>query len=96
LLGYDPQIIDGEFNVFTVKKELRRAGFTIEEAKERFPLLTFYDVGALVYFAKIIEWEFPGFSVERCFDQLCMLQEQVDKNGFIRSREHRFLLVATK
>jgi len=48
------------------------------------------------YFAKIIEWEFPGFSVERCFDQLCMLQEQVDKNGFIRSREHRFLLVATK
>lgn len=31
--------------------------------------------GAFVWFARIIEWEFPGFSVERCFDRLLRMQE---------------------
>lgn len=44
----------------------------------------FYDVGALVYFAKIIEWEFPGFSVDACFGNLCKLQKELDANGFIK------------
>ena len=30
-------------------------------AREAFSSIRFYDVGALVWFAKIIEWEFPGF-----------------------------------
>lgn len=96
LLDTDSKIVDAEFNLKTTKDDLMKAGFTISDEKESFPLLRFYDVGALVYFAKIIEWEFPGFSVERCFHKLCLLQEKVDKEGFIESREHRFLIVATK
>ena len=28
-------------------------------------------MGAFVWFARIIQWEFPGFSVDACFDRLC-------------------------
>lgn len=96
LLDTDSYIIDETFSVMTASAELQQAGFTITDRKENFPMLTFYDIGALVYFAKIIEWEFPGFSVETCFDKLCLLQEKVDRDGSIQSREHRFLIVATK
>lgn len=71
-------------------------GFNILRKEEVFPYLKFFDVAALVYFAKIIEWEFPKFSVDRCFEQLIELQKQMTTNGFIISKEHRYLIVAQK
>ena len=56
----------------------------------------FYDLGALVYFAKIIEWEFPGFSVDFCFNNLCKVQKELIKNGHISGIKHRFIIVAKK
>ncbi|MNV99115.1 hypothetical protein D3C71_1944380 [compost metagenome] len=61
-----------------------------------FPVLRFRDIGALVYFAKIIEWEFPGFSVEKCYDRLIRLQQQLERDGYIESMEHRFMIAAVK
>lgn len=75
---------------------IQNKGFAVLMSEEYFPTLKFCDVGALVYFAKIIEWEFPGFSVESCFDQLCQLQIMVEHQGFVKSREHRFMIVAQK
>jgi hypothetical protein len=46
--------------------------------------------------AKIIEWEFPGFSVDTCFDRLLELQETVERQGYITAVEHRYLLAARK
>lgn len=74
----------------------KEAEFEIIEALEEFPRIRFYDVGALVYFAKIIEWEFPNFSVDTCFDNLCKFQNTIDINGFIDGTEHRFLIVAKR
>lgn len=71
-------------------------GFEILDAEEYFPYIKFFDVGALVYFAKIIEWEFQGFSVERCFEKLLELHSRIESNGFVESMEHRFLIVAKK
>ncbi len=72
------------------------AGFEIIESQETFPKIKFYDVGALVWFARIIEWEFPHFSVEACFHNLCKAQQILDKKGAIEASTHRFLLVAKK
>ena len=58
--------------------------------------IQFYDVGALVWFARIIEWEFPGFSVERCRENLLRAQQILDRTGVIEGRIHRFLLVSAK
>ena len=64
--------------------------------KEEFPITYFYDVGAIVYYAKAIEWEFPGFSVEKRFSELCDMQKQLENDGHIKSREHRYIIVAQK
>jgi len=76
--------------------ELKKDGFEILRSEEVFTPIYFYDVGALVYFAKIIEWEFPGFSVDTCFENLSKFQKILETDGVIQGTEHRFLIVAQK
>lgn len=75
---------------------IKNKGFTILKSDECFPKQKFLDVGALVYYARIIEWEFPNFSVDSCFKQLCLLQSIVEEQGFIESKQHRFIIAAQK
>jgi len=56
----------------------------------------FYDMGALVYHAKIIEWEFPGFSVDTHFENLCRIHTELIENGYVSGIQHRFIVVAKK
>lgn len=71
-----------------------QTGFEILDGRECFRSIRFYDVGALVWFARIIEWEFPGFSVEGSLDRLT--QEILESKGNIEGRIHRFLLICRK
>lgn len=75
---------------------LHQAGFKVMVSNECYPKVTFDSVDAFVYFAKIIEWEFPRFSVESCFEQLCALQNELEETGLITGTEHRFMIVAQK
>lgn len=72
------------------------AGFRILRGEEAFRPIFFYDVGAFVWFARVIEWEFPGFSVERCFDRLLAMQETLEKTGAVQGTIHRYLIAARK
>lgn len=96
LLGADAAHTDFEFDLHHTVRRLEQQGFLTLQQAEYFPELTFRDIGALVQFAKIIEWEFPGFTVERCYPQLVQLQHQLQKDGRITSREHRFIILARK
>lgn len=78
------------------QKMFEEEGFRTLEAEEVYRPIKFYDVGALVWFARIIEWEFPGFSVEDCAEQLYRAQEILEDKGVIEGRIHRFLLVSKK
>lgn len=79
-----------------VSQQLAGAGLALMKREEAFGPIKFYDVGALVWFARIIEWEFPDFSVEKCLPQLIKAQELLEKCGYTEGRTHRFLLVAKK
>lgn len=72
------------------------AGFRILRGEEAFRPIRFYDVGAFVWFARVIEWEFPGFSVDRCLDRLLAMQEELEKTGEVRGTIHRYLIAAQK
>lgn len=72
------------------------AGFELLDAKEYFPKLRFYDTGALVYYTHMIDWEFPGFSVDRCLPELFALERELSERGYVESMEHRYLIVARK
>ena len=62
----------------------------------RLSAIIFTDVGAFVWFARIIEWEFPGFSVDGCFECLLAMQQKLERDGKIEGTIHRFLLVAQR
>lgn len=82
---------------FSLQTELpvfQECGFAVKYAAESFPELKFFDVGVIVFWAKIIEWSFPGFSVEKNFERLCALQNELELRGFISTTEHRFLIVS--
>lgn len=83
-------------NLIEQKQAFREVSFSIIEEKEAFRPIRFYDVGAFVWYARIIQWEFPDFSVENCFDKLLGMQRLIKKEGKIQGTMHRFLLVAQK
>lgn len=73
-----------------------KADFQIVQAGEAFRPISFYDVGAFVWFARIIEWEFPGFSVDSCFENLLKMHRMIEEEGKISGTIHRYLIVAVK
>jgi SAM-dependent methyltransferase len=75
---------------------LERAGFSILEQGEAFPPLRFLDTGAFVYYARIIEWEFTGFSVDTHLPALIEIDKEIQTKGFLEGTEHRYYLVARK
>ncbi len=83
-------------NLREQRKRFTDIGFEILQADEAFTPICFYDVGAFVWFARIIEWEFPGFSVDRCFDRLLQLQRTIERDGKIVGTTHRYLIAARK
>lgn len=89
-----PQFINHDLE--HCRELLINEGFDVMLEEEAFIQIKFYDLGALVYFAKIIEWEFPGFSVDSCFNNLCKVQNELIENGYISGIEHRFIIVAKK
>lgn len=87
------------FATANLKKQsqiLANAGFRILMGEEAYRAIRFFDVGALVWFAEIIEWEFRGFSVESSFDRLLKAQELLGKNGSVDGTIHRYLIAAQK
>ena len=85
-----------EQHLAMVEEKFRRAGFTILRGQEAFTPIRFYDVGALVWFARIIQWEYPGFSVDTHFDRLLEAQQILEEKGVIEGLTHRFFLIAQK
>ncbi len=83
-------------NLNNCVNDLEKAEFKIVFAKEEFPKVEFSDMGAVVYLAKIIEWEFPDFSVERCFDRLYDMYGDFLKGDKIVTYQHRFVIAAYK
>ena len=96
LLPEPPELPFPDQRLDVAAHRFRQCGFTVLEGQEACRPIRFYDVGALVWFARIIEWEFPGFSVERCTDRLLAAQALLDERGVIEGMVHRFLLVAQK
>ncbi|MBO5283734.1 MAG: methyltransferase domain-containing protein [Lachnospiraceae bacterium] len=83
-------------NLKEQRKVFEAAGFHMIETGEAHLPIRFYDVGAFVWFAHIIEWEFPGFSVDRCFAQLLKMQKIIEDHGSIVGTIHRYLIAAKK
>ena len=75
-------------NILHRARKFRHAGFEIPDVRECFRSIKFYDVGALVWFARIIEWEFPVFPwiaarTDYCTRNRSWSRAAVPRDGFI-------------
>ena len=73
-----------------ISKKFRETGFKILQEQEAFCPIKFYDIGALVWYAHIIEWEFPNFSVNNCLENLFKAQEILEKQGVVGKNSSLF------
>lgn len=88
--------IDENHNLKYILKNLDHSKFNVLFYDEAFPKTKFLDLGALVYYAKILPWEFPNFSVENNFDEIKNLEADLMNKKYIETIEHRFILVLQK
>lgn len=89
-LPFPEQYADKAANAF------RKEGFSILRKEEHFSPIRFYDVGALIWFARVLPWEFTGFSVDTHTQNLLKAQQILERDGYIEGETHRFILVARK
>ena len=78
------------------RQEFIDNGFDIIEEAEAYRPIEFYDVGALVWFARIIDWEFPYFEVEKYQENLFRAQKILEQDGVLKGKIHRYYFVARK
>jgi len=90
------QFEENDWNVDFAAKELEQVGFKILEKYEAFPKVRIFDVGAIVYYCKIIPWAIPDFSIEKYKDKLFEIHDKIMKEGFIEVRDERFMIIAKK
>jgi len=74
--------------------DLETHGFSILVQKEEFPLEQFKSVEALVYYLKAVPWQVPGFSIEKHFDRLLEIYNDIQLKGSFDVKMHRFLIFA--
>jgi len=74
----------------------RDAGMEIVEFKENIGKMKFNDIGAIVYYLKCIPWQVKDFSIDKYYNKLEIMNEIIEKNGFIDFVLHRFYMIIRK
>jgi len=72
------------------------AGLDVVDVRTATLRTEFFDVGALVYYLRLVVWIVPDFSVDRYRDRLRRLHEQIERDGPLVAHATRFLIEARK
>jgi SAM-dependent methyltransferase len=73
-----------------------RAGLDVTDLRLERLRTVFDDVGAVVYFLRLVVWIVPGFTVAGYRDRLRGLHEQIERDGPFVAHATRFLIEAHK
>ncbi len=77
-------------------REIEQAGFKIMDQREECTSTVFKDIGAVVFFLKVISWQIEGFTPEKYMDKLAAIHNIIQETGGFTANEHRFLIEAVK
>jgi SAM-dependent methyltransferase len=78
------------------KSSFEAAGFQLARAEEELLDSIFYDIGAIVFYLKVIAWQIPDFSLEKYEARLRALHRMLDRQGAFFATAHRYLIEAQK
>lgn len=82
------------WNLAYAVNQVEEAGLLILEQKEEMSFTRFYDIGAIAYYLKVIEWQIHDFTVEQYAEPLFDLHRKIEEVGYIDIPTHRFLVIA--
>ena len=85
-----------DWDLVEAVKGLTAAQLNIKIQQEAFPENRFLDIGAVVYYLKVIEWQIPGFDVQQALDRLKQLHQHILESSHFLTQTHRFLIIAEK
>jgi len=74
----------------------KEAGMGIIEYSENIGKMKFMDVGAIVYYLKCIPWQINDFSIDKYYNKLKIINEIIEKDGYINFMMHRFYIIIKK
>lgn len=83
-----------DWNLELALKEIQESNFEVVKSAEEFPILRFYDIGALVYYLKAIPWQVPGFEISNVKDELYTIHKTIEQKGYFDAKQHRFIILA--
>lgn len=72
------------------------AGLTVVDLREARLRTVFHDVGAVIYFLRMVVWTVPDFSVGRYRDRLADLHRRITTDGPYVAHAERFLIEARR
>jgi SAM-dependent methyltransferase len=78
------------------RRAAETAGLVVRDLREERLRATFDDIGAVVYFLRLVVWTVPGFTVDRYRDRLHDLHDQIQRDGPFVAHSTRFLIEAAK
>lgn len=76
------------------RRAAQSAGLVVDDLKVERTKVVFHDIGAVVYFLRVVVWTVPDFSVDRYRTQLRRLHGHIAVAGAFESASSRFLIDA--
>ena len=83
-----------EWNLEYTSKQLVQ--FEILDGKETLIKEYFKDIGAVVFYLRIISWQIPNFKINENINKFKELHSIIQKDGQFTTHGHRFLIIARK
>ncbi|MDR2807444.1 MAG: class I SAM-dependent methyltransferase [Spirochaetaceae bacterium] len=71
-------------------------GMEILESGEKTGKMKFNDIGAFVYYLKCIPWQVEDFSINKYYRKLKIINQIIEKDGYINFIMHRFYIIIKK
>ncbi|MFX0015397.1 MAG: class I SAM-dependent methyltransferase [Promethearchaeota archaeon] len=92
----DESYKDWEWDLEYASQQLQDNGFKILNGKEALMNEHFQDIGAVVFYLRIISWQIPGFNFNKNINKFKELHKIIQKEGKFTTHGHRFLIIAKK
>lgn len=91
--------VEFEYSSWTLEyavQELIESGFKVIDQRVDYPPLEFVDIGAVVFYLKVISWQVSGFTIEKYHDKLASIHNLIQETGRFVVAEHRFFIEVQK
>lgn len=79
-----------------LRRAAEAAGLVVTDLRHERPATTFFDIGAVVYFLRLVVWIVPGFSVDAHRAQLRTLHDRIVHNGAYTTTASRVFIDAKR